>query len=40
VHFGLKEESAIMLIEIHWPSGQVQKLENVHADRVLRVKEP
>jgi hypothetical protein len=27
-------------VEIHWPSGVVQTLENVAADRIVHVKEP
>jgi len=40
VHFGLGADDKALSIEIKWPSGVVQKLENVAADRVLRVKEP
>lgn len=40
VHFGLGGEKTAVLIEIRWPSGTVQKLENVDGDRVLAVKEP
>jgi hypothetical protein len=40
VHFGLGSEAAISSVEIHWPSGQVQKLADVKADQVLRVSEP
>jgi hypothetical protein len=39
VHFGLGGESRAQAIEIHWPSGIVQTLKDVPADRVLRVKE-
>ena len=39
VHFGLGEESRAKLIEIRWPSGTVQTLRNVSADRVLSVEE-
>ena len=39
VHFGLGADSTAESIEIHWPSGTVQKLENVQGDRVLHVKE-
>jgi hypothetical protein len=28
------------LVEIHWPSGTVQTLKDVAADRVVQVKEP
>ncbi len=40
VHFGLGQEKRAKLIEIAWPSGIVQKLENVAADQILRVEEP
>jgi hypothetical protein len=40
VHFGLGRDKVARLLEITWPSGTVQKLENVEADRVLQVKEP
>ena len=40
VHFGLGPDSRADLIEIHWPSGIVQTLENVPGDRVLKVTEP
>jgi hypothetical protein len=40
VHFGLGPNSSADLVEIHWPSGIVQQLKNVPADRVVKVKEP
>jgi hypothetical protein len=40
LHFGLGRDAAARLIEIRWPSGVVQKLENVRADRRLDVEEP
>ena len=39
VHFGLGPDTKADLVEIHWPSGIVQKLENVAVDRVLKVTE-
>jgi hypothetical protein len=39
VHFGLGPDSQVDLIEIHWPSGVVQTLHNVSADRILKVTE-
>ncbi|HET8546460.1 MAG TPA: CRTAC1 family protein, partial [Bryobacteraceae bacterium] len=39
VHFGLGGEAQAKLIEIRWPSGTLQKLENVNADRYLEVRE-
>lgn len=40
VHFGLGEDRAVRLIEVTWPSGTVQRLENVEADSVVKVVEP
>ncbi len=40
VHFGLGADSTAERIEIHWPSGIVQELRNVTADRILSVREP
>jgi enediyne biosynthesis protein E4 len=40
VHFGLGPDARADLIEIHWPSGRVQELKNVAADRILKVTEP
>ena len=40
VHFGLGDASAADEIEIRWPSGTVQTLKNIPADRVLKVQEP
>jgi hypothetical protein len=40
VHFGLGNETVIRELEILWPSGTNQKLENIKADRVLRLVEP
>jgi hypothetical protein len=40
VHFGLGKESRVSRIEISWPSGAVQRLEDVAADRYINVTEP
>jgi len=40
VHFGLGANASVDLIEIRWPSGVVQQLHDVAADRILRIKEP
>jgi enediyne biosynthesis protein E4 len=40
LHFGLGKASAIETIEIHWPSGIVQQMHNVKADRILGIDEP
>jgi enediyne biosynthesis protein E4 len=39
VHFGLGLDTAAKTIEIHWPSGTRQVLENVRADQILQVDE-
>jgi hypothetical protein len=40
VHFGLGPEDKATRVEITWPSGIVQTMDNVAADRVLSVTEP
>ncbi len=40
VHFGLSSHSMAARIEIRWPSGVHQILQNVRSDQVLRVDEP
>jgi len=40
VHFGLGPNATVDLLEIHWPSGIVQTLHDIAADRILAVKEP
>jgi hypothetical protein len=40
MHFGLGADASVDLVEIHWPSGQVQQLKNVRPDRIVKVKEP
>jgi len=40
VHFGLGTNTVADLVEIHWPSGKVQQMKNVAADRIVNVKEP
>src|SRR5690242_11568046 len=40
LHFGLGSEAAAKTIEIRWPSGIRQKLQNVAADQILQIDEP
>jgi hypothetical protein len=40
VNFGLGGETTVPEVEIRWPSGIIQKLQNVKADQLLRVDEP
>jgi hypothetical protein len=39
VHFGLGSATKIESVEIHWPSGKVEKLGNLAADRFYSVLE-
>jgi len=39
LHFGLETRARIDLIEIHWPSGQVDKIRNAGVNRILTIKE-
>jgi hypothetical protein len=39
VHFGLGPEAAALILEIHWPSGAVQTLKEVHGEQILQVDE-
>ena len=40
VHFGLGSETAARSIEIRWPSGIRQTLNDVRADQILKIDEP
>jgi hypothetical protein len=40
VHFGLGTETVARTVEIRWPSGVVQRLEQVRGDQILQVDEP
>jgi hypothetical protein len=40
VHFGLGSDRRAELVQIWWPSGIVQTLQNVDGDRVVKVTEP
>lgn len=40
MHFGLGRSNVVQKLEIRWPSGTVQKLDNVRGDQILRVDEP
>ncbi|MBZ5612592.1 MAG: CRTAC1 family protein [Acidobacteriia bacterium] len=39
LHFGLGKATKADAIEIRWPSGQVQRLENVTANRTVKIRE-
>jgi hypothetical protein len=40
LHFGLADNKLIEKIEIKWPSGKVQLLENVNVNQILNIQEP
>ena len=40
VHLGLGQENMAAAVEIRWPSGAVQRLTDVAADRIIEVEEP
>jgi enediyne biosynthesis protein E4 len=40
VRFGLGQETVAKVVEIRWPSGQVQTLQDIKSDQILKVREP
>ena len=40
VHFGLDTEHSAKYLEIRWPSGVLQRVENVMANQILTITEP
>ena len=40
IHFGLAKSDTVDTIEIIWPSGKIQTLENVKANQILEITEP
>ncbi len=40
LHFGVGDATTIDVIEIHWPTGTKQTLENVEVNQVLTIEEP
>src|SRR6185295_2993283 len=39
LHFGLRKRSKIDLVEVRWPSGTIDKIANVDANRILTISE-
>ena len=39
LHFGLKENSRVDTLEIHWQSGRREQFSNLKSDRILHIKE-
>lgn len=40
LHFGLGADEVVDTVEIRWPSGIFQKLQNVRGDRIIQIDEP
>jgi enediyne biosynthesis protein E4 len=40
LHFGLYHDAMVQSLEVRWPSGIVQTMQNVKADQILRIDEP
>jgi hypothetical protein len=40
LHFGLADNTKVDWLSVRWPSGRVQRLTDVQADRILRLREP
>jgi hypothetical protein len=40
IHFGLAKNETVEKIEVKWPSGKIQVLENVKSNQILEIKEP
>ena len=38
--FGLGDATEIDMIEIFWPSGKYQKIENINSNQTIKVTEP
>ena len=39
LHFGLEKRTTVDLIEVRWPSGVIDKITNLSANRILTIKE-
>jgi enediyne biosynthesis protein E4 len=39
LHFGLEQRTKIDLVEVHWPSGVIDKVSNLAANKIIIVKE-
>ena len=40
LHFGLGDQSRVEELEVRWPSGQIQKFENIDAGNIYTIQEP
>jgi hypothetical protein len=40
LHFGLEDIKQIDRIEIRWPTGKIQVLENINTNQIMTIREP
>ena len=40
VHFGLGASTRVDAVEVRWPSGLLQRIEDLEADRIIAIREP
>jgi hypothetical protein len=40
LHFGLADNTNVSWLSVRWPSGRVQRITDVQADQIIRLKEP
>jgi hypothetical protein len=40
IHFGLADNTKVSWLRVRWPSGCVQRLADVQADQIIRIREP
>lgn len=40
LHFGLADNTVVDQLEVRWPSGKTQTIENIPADQLIRIVEP
>ena len=39
MHFGIADAESIEFVEIKWPSGKLQRLENLEVNQILSITE-
>jgi hypothetical protein len=39
LHFGLEKRTKIDLVEVRWPSGIIDRISNLNANKILTIKE-
>ncbi|MCP4646677.1 MAG: hypothetical protein GY852_02935, partial [bacterium] len=39
IHFGIGDAATVEFVEVKWPSGKIQQLENLEANQILTITE-